>query len=120
MLNGLLILHVLICILLTIVVLLQFGKGAEVGAVMGSGQSQNIFTSSSRGNFFSKLTTFLAVAFLINTIALSSIKTKDAKTSIFDSEAPKAKALNRDNVKDDDAATPDKAPTPTDTKTETK
>lgn len=96
MLTGLLILHVVVCVLLTITVLLQFGKGAEVGAVMGGGQSQNVFSSNSRGNFFTKLTTFLAIVFMINSIALSVLKSKDSKTSVFDNEAPKARALNTD------------------------
>jgi preprotein translocase subunit SecG len=43
MVTGLIILHVIICVLLTVVVLLQFGKGAEVGAVMGSSSSQAVF-----------------------------------------------------------------------------
>ena len=64
MLQGLIILHVIVCILLTVVVLLQFGKGAEAGAMMGSGSSQAIFTSSAKGNFFTKMTTALAIAFM--------------------------------------------------------
>ena len=52
MLTGLIILHVVICILLTVVVLVQFGKGAEAGAMMGGGSSQAVFTSSAKGNFF--------------------------------------------------------------------
>ena len=96
MLTGLIILHVVICILLTVVVLLQFGKGAEAGAMMGSGGSQAVFTTSSQGNFFTKLTTFLAVAFMVNSIALTTITSKDAKKSIFDDEAPIAAPLNND------------------------
>ncbi len=46
MLNSLIIFHVIVCILLTVVVLVQFGKGAEAGAMMGSGSSQAIFTTS--------------------------------------------------------------------------
>ena len=118
MLTGRLILHVVVCILLTVVVLLQFGKGAEVGAIMGGGQSQNVFSSNSKGNFFTKLTTFLAIVFMINSITLSILKSKDSKTSVFDSEAPKARTLNRD--KKDTA--PVAAPTakPVEKKTETK
>ena len=96
MLNGLIILHVVICILLTVTVLLQFGKGAEAGAMMGSGSSQAIFTSSSKGNFFTKLTTFLAIAFMINSVVLTTITTKNSKESIFDDEAPIAAPLNSD------------------------
>lgn len=98
MLSGLIILHVVICILLTIVVLVQFGKGAEAGAMMGSGSSQAVFTSSAKGNFFTKMTTFLAIAFMINSIVLTTIKSKSSKESIFDDEAPIAQPLNNDKL----------------------
>ena len=90
MLTGLIILHVVICILLTVVVLVQFGKGAEAGAMMGGGSSQAVFTSSAKGNFFTKLTTFLAIAFMVNSIVLTTIKSKSSNESIFDGEAPVA------------------------------
>lgn len=98
MLTGLIILHVAICILLTITVLVQFGKGAEAGAMMGGGSSQAVFTSSSKGNFFTKMTTFLAIAFMVNSIVLTTIKTKSSKDSIFDDEAPIAQPLNSDKL----------------------
>lgn len=97
MLTGLIILHVIICILLTIVVLLQFGKGAEAGAMMGGGASQAVFTSSAKGNFFTKMTTVLAIAFMVNSIVLTTLKTKTSKESLFDDEAPVAAPLNSDS-----------------------
>lgn len=77
-------------------VLLQFGKGAEMGAVMGGGASQAVFSSSSKGNFFTKLTTVLAIAFMVNSIVLTTMKSRDAKKSLFDDEAPVAAPLNSD------------------------
>lgn len=99
MVTTLIVLHVFICVLLTIVVLLQFGKGAEVGAVMGGGASQNIFSSNSKGNFFTKMTTVLAVAFMVNSVALTIIKSKSSNESIFDGEEPIARPLNSDAAK---------------------
>ena len=97
MLSGLIILHVVICILLTVTVLVQFGKGAEAGAMMGGGgSSQAVFTSSSKGNFFTKMTTFLAIAFMVNSVVLTTLTSRDAKESIFDDEAPIAAPLNND------------------------
>lgn len=96
MLSGLIILHVIICILLSIVVLLQFGKGAEAGAMMGGGSSQAVFTSSAKGNFFTKMTTVLAIAFMVNSIILTTLTSKSAKTSLFDDETPIAAPLNND------------------------
>lgn len=89
--------HVVICVLLVITVLLQFGKGAEMGAIMGGGgASQAVFSSSSKGNFLTKLTTFLAIAFMVNSIILTTVKSKESKKSLFDDEAPIAAPLNSD------------------------
>jgi len=89
-------LHVLICVLLVVTVLLQFGKGAEMGAVMGSGASQAVFSSSAKGNFLTKLTTILAIGFMVNSIVLTTIKSRESKRSLFDNEAPIAAPLNSD------------------------
>ncbi len=96
MMTFLIALHVTICILLVVTVLLQFGKGAELGAIMGGGASQAVFSSSAKGNFMTKLTTFLAVGFFINSIVLTTIKSRESKRSLFDNEAPVAAPLNSD------------------------
>lgn len=96
MITFLVVLHVVICVLLVVTVLLQFGKGAEMGAVMGGGASQAVFSSSAKGNFMTKLTTILAIGFMVNSIVLSTVKSREAKSSLFDSEAPIAAPLNSD------------------------
>jgi preprotein translocase subunit SecG len=96
MITFLIVLHVIICVLLVVTVLLQFGKGAELGAVMGGGASQAVFSSSAKGNFMTKLTTILAIGFMVNSIVLTTLKSKDAKRSLFDNEAPVAAPLNSD------------------------
>lgn len=98
MITFLIALHVIICVLLVITVLLQFGKGAEMGAIMGGGggASQAVFSSSAKGNFMTRLTTVLAIGFMVNSIILTTIKSRDAKRSLFDNEAPVAAPLNSD------------------------
>ncbi len=96
MVTTLIVLHVVICILLCVTVLLQFGKGAEAGAIMGGGASQAVFSSSAKGNFMTKLTTVLAVAFMVNSIILTTIKSRESRSSLFDNEAPVAAPLNSD------------------------
>ncbi len=106
--TGLTIFHVIVCILLTITVLVQFGKGAEAGAMMGSGSSQAIFTTNSKGNFFTKLTTVLAILFMVNSITLTIMTTKASSSSLMDSEQPVASPLNSDDqapALNNDAAT---------------
>ena len=57
----LVILHVVVCVFLIAVVLLQRGRGAEIGAVFGGGASSTVFGSRGAGSFLSKLTTAAAV-----------------------------------------------------------
>ena len=62
--------HVLVCFALILIVLLQAGKGAEMGAAFG-GASQTIFGSSGAMGFLSKLTTVAAVIFMITSLLLA-------------------------------------------------
>ncbi|MDA8124162.1 MAG: preprotein translocase subunit SecG [Deltaproteobacteria bacterium] len=64
------ILHVVVCIVLILTVLLQAGKGASMGAVFG-GSSQTIFGSSGPGTFLGKLTTIVAIIFMLTSFTLS-------------------------------------------------
>jgi preprotein translocase subunit SecG len=63
-------LHITVCIALILVVLLQAGKGANMGAVFG-GSSQTIFGSSGPGTFLGKVTTGIAVFFMVTSLFLS-------------------------------------------------
>jgi preprotein translocase subunit SecG len=65
------ILHVFACLFLVLVVLLQTGKGAEMGAVFGGGGSQTIFGASGAGNLLTKLTTATAIVFFITSLTLA-------------------------------------------------
>jgi len=62
--------HVLSCIFLIVVVLLQTGKGADMGAVFGGG-SQTLFGSSGAGNFLTHLTTATAILFMLTSLILT-------------------------------------------------
>jgi len=67
----LLILHILVCLALVGIVLIQGGKGAEVGATFGAGASQTIFGASGAQTFLGKLTTGAAVIFMLTSLALA-------------------------------------------------
>ncbi|MBN1662755.1 MAG: preprotein translocase subunit SecG [Deltaproteobacteria bacterium] len=62
--------HIMVCIILVLVVLLQAGKGANMGAVFG-GSSQTIFGSSGPGTFLGKMTTVIAIVFMLTSLTLS-------------------------------------------------
>ena len=83
------ILHVLVCIGLILVVLLQTGKGAEVGAVFG-GSSSTIFGSSGAGNFLTRLTTVMAVVFMATSLTLGYLTARRPSATIFDNRIPTA------------------------------
>ena len=91
----LVVLHVVACIFLIAVVLLQRGKGAEIGAVFGSGASSTVFGSRGAGNFLTKLTTVSAVIFMLTSLSLSYLWTDSSSDRLFDEavaeeEAPAA------------------------------
>jgi preprotein translocase subunit SecG len=106
MVTTLIVFQVFICISLVILVLLQFGKGAEMGAVMGQGSSQAIFSSSQGGNIMTKATTVCAILFMVNSVSLSMLKSREAKKSIMDNVAPVAMPLNNDAAKANTEAAP--------------
>jgi len=65
------ILHVLISFFIIAVVLLQSGKGADMGASFGSGGSQSVFGAGGGSNFMTKLTTAAAVIFMLTSLTLA-------------------------------------------------
>jgi preprotein translocase subunit SecG len=83
------ILHILACIFLVVVVLLQTGKGTDVNAVFG-GSSQTIFGSSGAGNFLTKLTTATAAIFMATSLFLTYGISRQTTKSVFDNSPPTA------------------------------
>jgi len=84
-------LHVTVCFALIIVVLLQSGKGAEMGASFGASGSQSVFGAGGGNTFMSKLTTSAAIIFMLTSLSLAFISGKSGSSSIMSSKAPKAK-----------------------------
>ncbi len=74
--------HIVVCIALCIAVLLQQGKGADIGAVFG-GSSQTVFGSSGAGNILTKLTAGLAVVFFSTSLFLAYSSTRRFTGSIM-------------------------------------
>jgi preprotein translocase subunit SecG len=79
----LVVIHVFVCIFLIAVVLLQRGRGAEIGAVFGGGASSTVFGSRGAGNFLTKLTTASAVIFMITSLGLSYLWTRSSGDRLF-------------------------------------
>ena len=81
-------LHIFLCIMLVAIVLLQHGKGAEVGVVLGGGASQTLFGSRGAGNFLTKLTTAVAVLFMCTSLFLSYYAAPPTATDLIQSAVP--------------------------------
>jgi preprotein translocase subunit SecG len=71
MITFLTVLHILVCLFLILVVLLQAGKGGGMGIAFGGGGSQTVFGSSGAGNFLTRLTSITAAIFLITSLGLA-------------------------------------------------
>ena len=85
----LIILHVVVCVALIMIVLLQTGKGADMGAAFGGGSSQTLFGSTGASTFLSKATTAAAVIFMLTSLALAYISSHRTADSIMtDTPAP--------------------------------
>lgn len=76
--NIILVVHVLTALAIVVFVLLQRGKGAEVGASFGAGASQTMFGSTGSWNFFSKVTAVLATVFFVTSFGLAILAKRNA------------------------------------------
>lgn len=76
--NIILLIHVLVALAITGLILLQQGKGAEMGASFGSGASQTLFGASGSGNFFAKATAVLAFVFFVTSFSLAVFAKQNA------------------------------------------
>lgn len=63
--------HIVLCVALVGVVLVQQGKGADLGASLGGGGSNTMFGAAGSADFMTKLTTGLAIAFMVSSILLA-------------------------------------------------
>ncbi|MBH0207511.1 MAG: hypothetical protein A4C66_12570 [Nitrospira sp. HN-bin3] len=80
------IVHVFICFLMIGAILLQSGKGAEIGASFG-GSSQTVFGSRGPANFLSKLTVFVAAIFMLTSLSLAILaKQRTFSSTVIDLE----------------------------------
>ncbi len=72
----LIVLYLINAIVLVGFILIQQGKGADMGASFGSGSSATIFGSSGSANFMSRTTSFLATMFFLLSLVLGNLTTQ--------------------------------------------
>jgi preprotein translocase subunit SecG len=78
------IIHLLVCFIMIAAILLQSGKGAEIGAAFG-GSSQTVFGSRGPGTFLSKITVGAAIVFMISSLSLAILsKERTFSSTVID------------------------------------
>jgi preprotein translocase subunit SecG len=78
--------HVLVCVILIVVVLLQHGKSADIAATFGGAGSQTAFGPRGTATVLSRVTTVCAVIFMLTSISLTLLATRNHPTSIMQNE----------------------------------
>jgi preprotein translocase subunit SecG len=87
--------HIIVCVLLVLLVLIQQGKGAEVGAVFGSGEA--VFGPSGPASMIGKITTALVVMFFLTSLSLTYLSSKKKQNSIME-EVKVQKNINEEGA----------------------
>jgi preprotein translocase subunit SecG len=77
--SAVLVLHVLVALTVCGFVLLQHGKGADMGAAFGSGASGSLFGAAGSANFLSRTTAVLATVFFVTSVALTYFGSQHGK-----------------------------------------
>lgn len=102
--------HFIVCIFLLIVILLQAGKGADMGATFGAGSSQTLFGARGAATLLSKLTTVAALVFLMTSMSLTGIHrdkvSSGSSNSVVQPSDEDITPEKVDDVKPDETTTP--------------
>ncbi|MBW1740195.1 MAG: preprotein translocase subunit SecG [Deltaproteobacteria bacterium] len=81
--SFIIIIHIIVAIALILIVLLQTGKGADMGAAFGGGGSQTLFGSGGASTFLSRLTAIAAIIFMLTSLGLAYLSSHRATKSVM-------------------------------------
>jgi len=81
--------HLLVTLGLILVVLLQSGKGADIGAAFGGGSSQTVFGGRGAATFLSKLTSAMAILFMLTSLTLTILASQRGRSSVVGEDRPR-------------------------------
>ena len=97
--NLLIFFYILISVSLILIILLQQGKGSDIGSAFGAGSSNTMFGSSSSSNPLTKVTAFLAAIFLILSLSITYISRSSMieESPIIEVEIDETGILPEDN-----------------------
>ncbi len=105
----LIVVYVIVCVLLVLTVLLQQGKGAEIGAVFGS--SDTIFGSAGPASFLHKITSGLAVLFMVLALVLTYLSAHRVEDSIMQDAEVTTSPITTEPVETTETVIPETAET---------
>jgi preprotein translocase subunit SecG len=108
-----LIIHVIVSILLIAVVLMQTGKGAEIGAVFGGSSSQTIFGPTGPAGALGKITAGAAVIFMVTSLILAYMSGAAPKKSLMEDVPAQTETAPPVNVPPPPQSIPGPVETPT-------
>ena len=114
--SAVLVIHILAAISVIGLVLVQHGKGADMGAAFGSGASGSLFGATGSANFLSRSTSVLAAVFFITSLSLAYIASHKPKTT----GSVMQDAVKSEAVSVPAPATADKAGSPVDSGSKSK
>src|SRR5579862_1881091 len=78
-------LHILVAVGLIVVILLQAGKGAGLGNLFGGGGGDQLFSAPSGTAFIKKVTTGMAIVFIITSVTLTLLSSRRSHRSLLES-----------------------------------
>jgi len=111
MLHGIVLtLHILVALLLVVAILLQSGKGSDIGAVFGGAGSQALFGSAGPADFLNKATRVMVVIFMLTSLTLGYVTFDRPNKSVMETKAKTTVPAGKTPAKT--PAAPVKAPSP--------
>jgi len=91
--------HIIVCLFLMLVILLQAGKGGGVGAGLGGATTQQVFGGRGASNFLERLTTATAIVFMLTAMTLSYINSQSESAKLQKTAAARKKKAEADAKK---------------------
>ena len=113
--NILLVAHLIVAVAIVILVLLQQGKGSDMGAAFGGGSSQSLFGARGSANFLSRATSILVTVFFLSSLTLAYLYTRQSdstgvtNSSVTDRIQPAADAVSESAESAESLTPPDDA-----------
>jgi len=90
-------LHVIVSLILIIAILLQPGKGGDLGSMFGGGSSESVFGSSGSVPFLAKLTRIVAIIFFATSLSLGYFALRGGTSSVVEGVKPPALDISADS-----------------------